>query len=256
MAGTSQWIFSPQFKVLVAAGKVPGWRRFRKFGMNGAVASGTEQMWPPGTVKTLPTSAAVAAVSSDSAEDDPDEATPPGTGAWTVVVEGLDANYVERSETVTMTGTTPANTTQTFLRVFRAYVATAGTAGTNVGNISISVGGNLQSYIEATEGQTHQTDFCVPADHTWLVDTYDIGVGRMAGTSDLHILGQIRTYGGAWRTITDIWLYNGQGHHNGDSVTAIPAKTDVRQLIVSSVASQAHGIIDGYLVRNSALALE
>ena len=244
-----------EFKIAVAAGLVPGWRRYRKFGMNNALASGTEQMWPPGTLKTLPAAAAVASIVSDSAEDDPDEATPPGTGAWTVTVEGLDANYDEVSETVTMTGTTPVLTTQTFLRLFRSYVVTAGTNGNNVGNISTSVGGNLQSYIEASEGQSHQTDYCVPNGHVWLIDLYSVRVGRMAGTTDCQIQGQIKLNGSntAWRTISDIYLYNGGSHLNPGTATLLPAKTDLRQLITIDTTSQAVGIIDGYLVKSDQL---
>lgn len=244
------------FSVAVATGKIPGWRSFRKFGMNDAVTSGTEYMWPPGTLRVLQTSASVASCVSSSAEDDENEATPPGTGAFGLVVEGLDENFVEVSETVALAGTTPVLTTQTFIRVDRCYITTAGSAETNIGNISISLGGALQAFVEIGEGQTNICMFTVPADHTVIVTNYRHGVGRMAGNVDLRILGEIRLNAGAngegWRAISDIYDY--QNHYvNDGSATVLPAKTDARMTIVSNATAQAYGIIGGYLVNNSYL---
>ena len=46
----------------------------------------------------------------------------PGTGARTVLIEGLDENYDIQSETVTMDGTTNVVTTNTYIRLFRMTV--------------------------------------------------------------------------------------------------------------------------------------
>jgi hypothetical protein len=50
-------------------------------------------------------------------------------------IQGLDGSYNLAEETVDMDGTTTVTTTQTFLRVFRMSVETAGTSGNNEGNI-------------------------------------------------------------------------------------------------------------------------
>jgi hypothetical protein len=122
--------------VAVALGAIPGYASFRKFGMNDAIVSGTQEMWPTTGLRTLPTSAGQFSIVSDSAEDDPDEATPPGTGAWTVVVEGLDSNYEEISETVTLSGLTPVLSVGTdWFRINRAYNVTAGTDAVNAGQL-------------------------------------------------------------------------------------------------------------------------
>ena len=235
------------FKDAVALGQVPFWRGFRKFGMNdGVPASGMEEMWPVGTVKVWPSAAAVASTVSDDAADDG-----AGTGTRTLVIEGLDASFNEVSETITMDGVTPVLTTQTFLRINRAYGLTAGSGGVNAGNISISVGGDLQAYVEAMEGQTHQTHYTVPAGHVLIVDNFTIGVGRLAGSADCHVASSVRDATSAnphWRAISDVYLYQSI-HQNDGSSTVIPAKYDITQTIASTAATQAFSVYSGYLVK-------
>ena len=244
----------PGFEEQCALGLCDGWESFRKFGMNPDVAVSTlEEMWPLGTVRQLPTAAgAVTLVSSSTADD----ADPAGTGAWTVEIQGLDANYLEQSETFSMDGTTPVVGSKSFLRVFRAFVTYTGSGGVNAGNITGSIGGNNLIYIEANEGQSHLAAGTVPADKYFLINYYTVGVGRMAGNTDCQIFGQIRLYDAtatnnhqSWRTISDVWVYNGQEHTNSVSRTILPPRTDYRVAILSSATTQAHAIVGGYLVK-------
>jgi hypothetical protein len=212
--------------------------------MNPDVDAGTEQIWPPGTIQVLPTSVAVASVVSDSTDDDGD---PAGTGALTLTVFGLDTDYNEVEETVTLNGVGAVTTTQTFLRVHRAYVLTAGSAGTNVGNISISVGGNLQAYIEASEGQTHITQFTVPANHIAVVEYYAITTGRV-GNFDIQAQLQIRKLGEAWRSVSDAFPYEG-GFALERPLILLPAKTDVRGIVTTDGTNQNLSMeYSGYLI--------
>jgi hypothetical protein len=241
-------------KLAVAIGAIPGWRALRKFGMNDAVvSSSTQEMWPIGTAKIWPTAAGTLSVVSSSTADDVGS-----TGAESIVVQGLDADYNEISETIAMDGLTPVASTAEFLRINRAFCTTVGSGEVNAGNITISIGGNPQAYIEATEGQTHQTHYTVPAGHTWIIDDYHIAVGRMSGNTDLHVMGMIRLYDEtsnnnyqSWRSVTDIYLWNGGKWDNTSGDLVIPEKTDFRQKIVSTVATQANSVIEGYLVDNS-----
>ena len=238
---------SDEFRVSVAMGHHPGWSSFRKFGTNSAVTSGTEEMWPPGTIRVLPTSAGVVSVVSDSTDDDAD---PAGTGAWTVTVEGLSAAGLEISETVSLNGTSAVTTTASFYRINRMYNVTAGTGGINAGNISASIGGDLQAYIAAGRGQTAQTHYTVPSDHWVYVTHFALITGRMSGSTDLNILSQIKLAGDntAWRGISNIYLWNGHEHRNTESVTGLPPGTEVRQQIISTASTQCVGIWGGYKI--------
>jgi len=242
-----------ELHIATATGYIPGWEIFRKFGMNDAVASGTEEMWSPGAVRVLPTSAGALSVVSSSTADD---SAAGGTGAWTIRVEGLDSDYEEISETIVLDGQVAVPSVGTdWFRVNRAYNTTAGTGEINAGNISISIGGALQAYIEALEGQTQQTHYTVPANKSVLVDNFTMGVGRMSGNVDLHVKSLIKLYGDntAWRAISEIWLFNGETYSNNAGATLIPEKTEVKQQIIGTVSTQVFSVFGGYIVNNERL---
>jgi hypothetical protein len=119
-----------------------------------------EFVWSQGGVFTFPAAAAATTIVSASAND-----AAAGTGARTVTVTGLDANYLEVVETVTMNGTTPVNLAAQLLRVNKLEVATAGTGQVNAGAITISIGGTTVSAIPADKGISQTGVFTVPADY-------------------------------------------------------------------------------------------
>ena len=232
------------FSVAVGLGHHRGWRVLRKFAMNPDVA-GTEQVWPPGTIQVLPTTAGAVSVVSDSAAD----VMTSGTGAWTCRVWGLDANYEEINETVELNGTTPVVTTLSFLRVFRAYAVLAGTGGVNAGNLSMSIGGDLQAYIEQDEGQTHISQYTVPAGHVAVLNYYTAMSGRV-GNADLAVRLQIKRNGESWRTFSDTFPYEGS-FTLARPLIILEEKTDVRALVVTDGVNNNVAIEwSGYLVED------
>jgi len=247
-------LITQPFDYSVANNKVPGWRIFRKFAMNPDIDAGTEQIWPLGTIQVLPTTAAVASVTSDDAADDVG-----GTGALTLKILGLDENYVEVEETVTLTGAVAVTTTQTFLRIYRAFIVLVGTGGVNAGNITINVGGNTQAYIEAGEGQTHISQYTVPADHTLLLPNLVTTVGRV-GNADISVQWQARNYNvlsnanyEGWRSLLDVFPYEGAVTLT-NTVQLVSERTDIRVIIVSTATnSNCHVDYSGFLVDNNFL---
>lgn len=81
-----------------------------------------------------------------------------------LVIEGLDENYEAATDTVTLTNATGNASTQSFIRVFRAYM-TNGSA-TNVGNVDIKVSATVVARITAGKGQTLMAVYTVPAGHS------------------------------------------------------------------------------------------
>lgn len=240
-----------QFSISIAFGYVPGWRNYRRFGMNDKIPSNgnTVDMWPSATRRTLPTAAATAEIVSASSDD-----SAAGTGARTVVIQGLDANYVEIEETIILNGTTPVVSTLSYLRINRAFCDTAGTDRSNDGDIDISVGGDLQCLIEASEGESQIAMDTVPAGHTLVVKSIGVGVGRMGGNSSATVSLSARAPAAdsSWHVLSDFYLYNGQSFVTPPGSTIfIPEKYEIRSSITSTSKTQAFGIIYGYLIANT-----
>ena len=121
---------SEPFELQVARGQIPGHYGLFKFGNNTIVGNSLETIWAEGGLYSYLTAATVLKVSSSSTDD-----TSAGTGARTVELSGLDADYNEISDLVTLNGQTPVNTTKLFLRINRMVVRSAGSGGVNAGVI-------------------------------------------------------------------------------------------------------------------------
>ena len=154
-----------------------------------------------------------------------------------------------------MNGTTPVVSSLSFLRVNRGYVILAGTGEGNAGDITATIGADVQAFIEATEGQTHQAMYTVPADTSLIVTDYEMSVGRMATASDIHITGEIMLYGhNAWRVVENTYMTSGQNYDTHHPVVVIPAKAETRMTVYSGFATQVSGMYGGYLISNNMIS--
>jgi hypothetical protein len=87
------------FELQISRGQV-GWHEpVHKFGFNAAVGTGLETVWAEGGLYSYLGTASTLYISSSSTDD-----TGAGTGARTVTVSGLDNNFDEKIETVTLNG--------------------------------------------------------------------------------------------------------------------------------------------------------
>jgi hypothetical protein len=171
-----------------------------KFGYNPDVDASTgpdEDVVAWGGMVHWPTSV-IAAANIDIVSTDAADAAA-GTGARTLEIVGLDADYKLQSETVTMTGLTDVNPVNDYIRIFRAKVTTAGSNETSVGTITIDDGTNILAQILAGFGQTTQAAFTIPANYNfgWLTD-YDATLVSNAASRFVEGFIQSRPFGGAW----------------------------------------------------------
>jgi len=80
-----------------------------------------------------------------------------------ITVVGLDANYNQISETITLTTQTNNNSSNSFIRIFRSFVSDG---ETNVGQISVQRDTTDVAIISAGYGQTLMAVYTVPAGYT------------------------------------------------------------------------------------------
>lgn len=149
----------------VAAGYFDGISDIHKFGHNGAVGATLETLWNEGGIYVYRSTAIAMKVSSDDVDDDDGD-----TGARTVEIEGLDADWNIIKETVTMNGQTAVNTTKLFLRVYRMKVLTAGASLWNEGIVYAGTGdittgkpAVVHGLIEQFQNQSLMAVYPIPA---------------------------------------------------------------------------------------------
>ena len=213
------------FELQVSRGQIQGHERFCPFGFNSAVGTSAETMWTAGATYTFPSTATALTVVSSSTDDD---GSPAGTGARTVTIIGLDADYAEVSETVTMNGTSAVTTTQTFLRVNEAYVATCGSTGSNVGAITIANTTPVTlAEIVATAGIAQQCVYTVPANKKAYITRYMVSSYNSATTGSAAQIW-FKPYGGANMLATTVRIPgNGAFTCEADYPFPLTAKSDI-----------------------------
>ena len=225
----------------IAAGNLEGREGVIIFGHNTNVDTSFEVVGNISAAYTWLDSAEVLQVVSSDTDDD---GSPAGNGARTVTIEGLDANYEEVSITVTMNGTTNVPTTeQSFLRINRVYVATAGTTGTNEGVISIKNNAattTLQT-IQVGEGQAHCAVYTVPAGKTLYV-TQGWCTESSSKGSAIHFF--VKPYGGAWRSSWIINVFDSTYRHPILLPFIVPEKSDV--MIVAKAIQAGAKVTAGF----------
>ena len=149
----------------------------QKFGGNDDVGTGAfEDVWANGGVKAWPTSAETVRIAAGGDVND----TAAGSGAQSVVVEGLDGNWDRASETLATNGASASSATSTtFSRVHRAYVGMSGTyGGVNAAAIIVENTSSAQvlANIPTGLGQTSQSHYSVPAGFSCYVMRYETEV--------------------------------------------------------------------------------
>lgn len=159
---------SEPFELQVSRGQVTGHKTNFKFGFNPDIDNALETVWAEGGLYSYLSSASVLTVSSSSTDD-----TSAGTGARTVQLYGLDADYNEINEIVTLNGQTAVNTTNSFLRINRMIIRSAGSGGENAGvvyagtgTVTAGVPANKYATIAIGDNQTLMALWTVPAGHT------------------------------------------------------------------------------------------
>jgi len=237
---TRQGAFEP-FDLQVSRGQIQGHRNVTVFGFNPDVDTSQVSVWPLSSLITFPASALQMTVSSTSAND-----TAAGTGARTVVVQGLDANYNEVSETVTMNGQTAVTMTTAMLRVNYAYVATAGSSNCAVGEIYIGTGtvtagvpATTYDIIKFDYNNTTTGSYTIPAGYTGYVSQGLFSTGQAGGSNSVQGRLLSRGLNNIRMTAAITTINNGVANYVFEYPLAIPEKTTLEATAIGSSSNNA-----------------
>ena len=152
---------------------------WNKWGYNTDIDNGVTEIVASfgGTFTRLTTASTLSVVSTDAND------TAEGTGARSIIIYGIDTNREAIIEVVSLNGTTPVTTSNSYLGVNRLSIYLSGSGGVNAGtiNATATTGGSTQGQIPLGEGSTQQAIFFTQAGHTALIDWLYLNVVKISG---------------------------------------------------------------------------
>ena len=224
LSSISRFGTTEEFYLQVARSQIAGHETNFKFGFNPDVDDALETIWTEGGLYSYLSAATILKVSSSSTDD-----TAAGTGARTVEIFGLDSNYNEISETVTLNGQTAVNTTNSYLRINRGIVKSAGSGGQNAGVIyagtgTVTAGVPANKYLSIAIGdnQTLMALWTVPAGYTAFLLQTDVTVATIQNNKYCTAKLVARPYGEVFQ-VKDVFVKS-QG--STTQVYSIPIRFD------------------------------
>jgi len=213
---------SEPFELQVSRGQIPGHYRIHKFGFNPLINETEETIWDAGGIYTYPSSAVKMTATSAQGADDEDVQ---------VTIQGLDADYNQLSETITLDGTGVAETNGFFLRVFRAFIEGSQEPS---GTINITNSSVTYARITAGENQTLMTVWTVPAGYTAYLLQKDVTCLTEANNKFGTLKLISRKLGGVFRTHDKFSLENAHTEIAYSTPLPFVEKTDIEVRAVGS----------------------
>lgn len=195
----------------IALGEFNDTSSIDKFGLNSSVGGSYETIWDGGATYAYPGSAVAMTVTSAGGSTDEDVE---------VTVVGLDTNYDQVTQTVTLDASGTATTTA-LLRVFRAFTASEQLA---TGTVTISASAVTYAQYSVDFQQTLMAVYTIPRGKTGYLLS-----ANLSSTKEKDITGKLmmREFGGALRT-KGLVLTPGQPFQRTWSIPQqIPARTDI-----------------------------
>ena len=247
----------------VARGEIPGASNITVFGyINDQGTSTVETIQYQGGRMVKPASAATVFVSSANTND-----TSAGSGARTVLLEGLDANYNAVSETITLNGQTQVESSLSYIRLFKVEAVTVGSGGKNAGIVYVAVTGATSGVpdnaiylvISADDNAPLNTSataaYTVPAGHTLYIDLVQLKTdvrATVSGFSFVSLISQEFVTNGAEVAYFNYPLRSNLLNVDFPNYIKLTEKVDVELLTFSanSNTSEVTGKLTGVLIAN------
>jgi hypothetical protein len=210
----------------IAQGLIAGHRAVFKAGYNPSIANNTEEsLWSHSVIYPWASWGAGGTLSCVSAS---------ASDVGTLYITGLrSSDWTEVSEQVTLNGTTPVVTTNSFIRINSLSFSGA---DTNVGEIHVYRNGGTVGYIGVGEGQGQMAQFSVPAGHTAYILNGNANMGK---GNDGFGKFKYRMYGGSFQTAMTFLLFQSTFLYTFEAPLALPEKSDLDVTMLASVSGTA-----------------
>ena len=187
--GAQLSVSAPLFEM--SLGNVTGYQPVIVEGNNDNVPStGTHDIWESGTDLIYLTAAETMNIVSTDAND-----TSAGTGARTIRIKGLDNDFNEISETISLSGLSNVLTVNLYIRVFSLEQKTGDGGNINVGDITAtsSSAATLQCIMLAGVGLSKNSHFTIPSGKKFILLSAELNATRtVAGMAPNMIVNALR----------------------------------------------------------------
>jgi hypothetical protein len=228
----------------MAEGGITGHTLFSKNGRVSGVNNLLVDVWPGegGTagIYVFPPSAIQMHVASSSAND-----ANGNTGINKLMIVGLDSNYAEITEEVTMNGTGAVTTTKSFLRINFCYATIVGTAQGAVGTITIKNTIDTITYSVINIGLTacRQLIYTVPAGKSLYLTSVVAGSGAGGNAIKLNSViftPKYRSYGSTvFLPVGELLTINSETVRPLEAPAKFLQKTDIKMSAQGDYATGA-----------------
>ena len=209
----------------ISRGLVKGARPVHVLGYNPDIDTGSdpETVWSYGGLypwATLVSANNLSIVSSNTAD------------VASVTIIGLDDNYEELTETITLTGTSDVTTVNKFLRINDAYYN--GTSS-NQGNVLFkwaNSSGTVVDEIYASRGQNTTGIYTIPKGKTGYLYVGDTSVGL---NKEVTVVFKVRYFGQSFRVSHIVELCSETYRYEFPFPPPLPEKTDLEVLVENTL---------------------
>lgn len=237
------------FDLQVSRGQVPGHKAiFRSAYSTHVTTSQNYAVWNRPANYTFPPSASVMTLSSSSA----------GDTTQSVLITGLDANYDEISEVLTLNGQNAVTSTKSFLRVNDMIVLVDSPAGNlffGTGTVTAGVPDNVYGFISAGDNQQLGGWYTVPAGHNLFIKGGSVNAS-LANQNKLVTINFSSTILGVKFAAAKIISSGGYQHYPYTPPLAVPEKTDLLDTATTTDATTSTVTVNlsGILIKGPAAA--
>jgi hypothetical protein len=204
-------------------GNIPGYRRVTALGNNPDIDTAPADVWTGLGTYPWMTGATALEIVSSSVND-----AAAGTGARTVLINGLDINYVEVAQVVTLNGTTAVAISTSLFRIQSALIMSAGSGKVNAGILTIrdAGAGTTRAIIPLGYGITRQSQFTVPAGYTLQIISHVFSINRPSAARDVAVATFVQSPNGFYRMPLELSVDGQPYRHDGIPGIMVPEKTD------------------------------
>jgi len=226
---------------------------------NCLAATPQQYIWSPGGSYIFTTVGETVSIVSTSSEDD---ATPGGTGWRTCFIEGLDENYNEISEFLSLEGLTPVNTQNEYIFISEIHAiapgCSVGSTGVNQGVIigTGNTSGKTFFQVDTGAGINQQCFGVVPAGKSLLIVDFQFFSQKLGGgqAPDIELNAFAQPHGlGKFKGLEATIETEVNGRFDFEfrvPFVAYEKSCWWVEVVTTHDATQVHGIVQGFHVDN------